>query len=220
MIYPDEIIRSNRKTLSISIDSFGRLIVRAPKRYGNERIFAFIQEKEGWILRKQAEITGAGIRLPSESLDGYALMLLGEKYILRLVNTTNIKVDNQQKVVYLPENNSQERLIKWLKENAKRILSELTDVTAAKMNTRYQKIAISSARSRWGCCTQEDVIRYTYRLLFAPKEVIEYVVVHELAHTIHKNHSPAFWREVEKHVPDWKAKRKWLHTHRALMELF
>ena len=220
MIYPDEIIRSNRKTLSISIDSFGRLIVRAPKRYGNERIFAFIQEKESWILRKQAEITGAGIRLPSESLDGYALMLLGEKYILCLVNTTNIKVDNQQKVVYLPENNSQERLIKWLKENAKRILSELTDVTAAKMNTRYQKIAISSARSRWGCCTQEDVIRYTYRLLFAPKEVIEYVVVHELAHTIQKNHSPAFWREVEKHVPDWKAKRKWLHTHRALMELF
>ena len=220
MIYPDEIIRSNRKTLSISIDSFGRLIVRAPKRYGNERIFAFIQEKESWILRKQAEITGAGIRLPSESLDGYALMLLGEKYILRLVNTTNIKVDNQQKVVYLPENNSQERLIKWLKENAKRILSELTDVTAAKMNTRYQKIAISSARSRWGCCTQEDVIRYTYRLLFAPKEVIEYVVVHELAHTIQKNHSPTFWREVEKHVPDWKAKRKWLHTHRALMELF
>ena len=220
MIYPDEIIRSHRKTLSISIDSFGRLIVRAPKRYGQERIFAFIQEKETWILRKKAEIAGAGIRLPGESLHGYELLLLGEKYTLVLAETNRVKIDGAEKRVYLPVKNSQERLVKWLKENAKRILTDLTEVTAAKTVASYQKVTISSARSRWGCCTQDNDIRYSYRLLFAPKEVVEYVVAHELAHTIHKNHSTAFWREVEKHVPDWKVKRKWLHTHRALMELF
>ena len=220
MIYPDEIIRSNRKTLSISIDSFGRLIVRAPKRYGQERIFAFIQEKEDWILRKKSEIEGAGIRLPGESLHGYELLILGEKYTLFLAETNRVKIDGAEKRVYLPVKNPQERLVKWLKEHAKRILTEVTETTAQKMGARYQKITISSARSRWGCCTQENELRYTYRLLFAPKEVLEYVVIHELAHTIHKNHSPAFWREVERYVPDWKHKRKWLHAHRALMELF
>lgn len=220
MIYPDEIIRSNRKTLSISIDSFGRLIVRAPKRYGEERIFAFIQEKESWILRKKSEIMGAGIELPSENLHGYSLMLLGEKYTLCLADVKRITFDGQEKKVYLPENNAKERLVKWLKDNAKRILTDLTQKTAQRMQTSYQKVTITSARSRWGCCTHDNAIRYTYRLIFAPREVIEYVVVHELSHTFHKNHSPIFWRTVENYVSDWKEKRKWLHTHRALMALF
>ena len=220
MIYPDEIIRSNRKTLSILIDSFGRLIVRAPKRYGKERIFAFIQEKEGWILRKKAEITGAGIDLPNENLDGYALLIFGEKHTLCLTDTKKIRFDSREKKIYLPQKNTKERLIKWLKENAKRILTDLTEKTATRMGTSYQKVTVTSARSRWGCCTQDNAIRYTYRLLFAPKEVIEYVVVHELSHTRHKNHSPSFWQEVAKYVPDWKEKRKWLHVHRALMEIF
>lgn len=220
MIYPDEIIRSNRKTLSISIDSFGRLIVRAPKRYGEERIFAFIQEKENWILRKKAEIKGAGIDLPSENLDNYSLMIFGEKHTLCLTDVKRIAFDGAGKRIYLPKQNAKERLVKWLKENAKRILTDLTQKTAARMGTSYQKVTITSARSRWGSCTYDNAIRYTYRLLFAPKEVIEYVVVHELSHTFHKNHSPLFWREVEKYVPDWKAKRKWLRTHRALMQIF
>ena len=80
MIRPDEIIRSNRKTLAISVDPFGRLIVRAPKRCGEERIFAFIREKEGWILRQKAKMQGAGIYLPPENLNGYELLLLGKKY--------------------------------------------------------------------------------------------------------------------------------------------
>jgi predicted metal-dependent hydrolase len=220
MIYPDEIIRSNRKTLSISIDSFGRLIVRAPKRYGKERIFAFIQEKEDWILRKKSEIKGAGIDLPSENLDGYPLMIFGERHLLCLTDEARITFDGAGKKIYLPKQNAKERLVKWLKDNAKRILTDLTEKTAQRMGTGYQKVTVTSARSRWGCCTHDNAIRYTYRLLFVPKAVMEYVVVHELSHTLHKNHSPSFWREVEKYVPDWKEKRKWLHTHRALMEIF
>ena len=79
MIQPDKIIRSARKTLSISIDAFGRLIVRAPKKCTEERIFAFIREKESWILRKQAEKQRENKLLPPDDLHGYEFLLLGKK---------------------------------------------------------------------------------------------------------------------------------------------
>lgn len=220
MIQPDEIIRSNRKTLAITVDSFGRLIVRAPMRYSKERIFAFIEEKENWILRKKSEKQGAGIQLPPENLNGYPLMLLGKKCTVRVVQTAKVGYDAEANEIYLPEKNPRDRLIKWLKNNAKRIFTEVTARTAVTMGTSYRSVTVTSARSRWGSCSGENAIRYSFRLLYAPKEVIEYVVVHELAHTKHKNHSKAFWAEVATYVPDWKTKRKWLKLHGALMEIF
>ena len=220
MIKPDEIIRSRRRTLSISIDSFGRLIVRAPIRFDEERIFAFLKEKESWILRKQAERKGAGMDLPPDNLDGYEFLLLGKKTKIQLVEGTKVGFDAEQNVIYLPHKNAKERIVKWLKENAKRILATVTQQKAKEMQTTFQSVSISSAKTRWGTCSFDNKIRYSFRLLYAPKEVVEYVAVHELAHTKHKNHSPQFWAEVTKYVPDWKQKRKWLKTHAVLMEIF
>lgn len=220
MIRPDEIIRSDRKTLSLVVDPFGRLIVRAPRRCADERIFAFIEEKEGWILRKKSKMAGAGIELPGENLQGYSLPLLGERYEITLTGQDRISIDGRAKRLFLPAKNAKARLVQWCKVNAGRILTQTSDTYAAKMGVSYRKISITSARSRWGCCTGDNCLRYSYRLLFTPKAVIEYVVVHELSHILQKNHSAAFWREVEKFVPDWKQKRKWLKTHGALMELF
>ena len=103
MVQPDEIIRSNRKTLAISIDCNNRLIVRAPYRCGEERIFAFIQEKETWILRKKAERVGTGIELPPESLDGYEFLLLGERHRISLTEDRKIGYDKNVRAVYLPD---------------------------------------------------------------------------------------------------------------------
>lgn len=220
MIQPDEIIRSRRKTLTITIDSFGRLIVRAPKRCSEARIFAFIQEKEDWILRKQAEKKGAGIELPPENLNGYQMTLLGKTCTIYVVPTAKVGYDAEQNIIYLPEQNSRERLVKWLKTNAKRIFNEVTARMAVTMGASYHSVMVTSARGRWGSCSANDALHYSFRLIYAPKEVIEYVVVHELAHTKHKNHSKEFWTEVATYVPDWKAKRNWLKLHGGLMEIF
>ncbi|MBO5240407.1 MAG: M48 family metallopeptidase [Clostridia bacterium] len=220
MLQPDEIIRSNRKTLSVCIDCFGKLTVRAPRRCDDERIFAFLREKEAWILRQKAKTAGAGIDLPPENLNGYSLSLLGEKHRVLLIGGDYIRFDPETKQIFLPEKNARQRLVKWLKENAKRIFLEQTCRRAKEMQTSFQSVSVSSARSKWGCCTFDNRIRYSFRLLYAPKEVIDYVIVHELAHTKQKNHSPAFWREVEKFVPDYKRKRKWLKDHAILMHIF
>ncbi len=219
MIQPDNVIYSKRKTLSISIDAFGRLTVRAPRQYSQARIEVFLQEKEDWILRKKAERTGAGIQLPPENLDGYKLLLLGKKCEIRLISGKNVGYDKEENFLYLPEKNARERLVKWLKENAKRIFEQVTAEQAKKMGLTYKSVTVTSARGRWGSCSAENALRYSFRLLYAPKEVIEYVVVHELSHVKHKNHSREFWQEVERYVPDWKAKRKWLKKYGGLMQV-
>lgn len=88
------------------------------------------------------------------------------------------------------------------------------------MGTQYKYARVNSARGRWGSCSGENGIHYSFRLLYAPKDVVEYVVVHELAHTKYKNHSKTFWAEVAAYVPDWKVRRAWLKAHGALMEVF
>ena len=220
MIKPDEIIRSRRKTLAITVDSFGRCIVRAPLHCSEQRILSFVAEKEGWIVRKMSEKKGAGIELPPENLDSYALMLLGRKCKICVTDTPKVAFDGENGILYLPEKNPKDRLVKWLKENAKRIFTQVTADTANRMGVTYKSVGVNSARSRWGSCSGENSIHFTFRLLYAPKEVVEYVIVHELAHTKHHNHSKAFWSEVAKFVPDWKDKRAWLKRHSALMQVF
>ncbi len=220
MLQPDEIIHSKRKTLSISVDAHARLIVRAPLRCTAAQISAFLSEKEGWILRKQAERKGAGINFPPENLEGYVFPILGEMTTVRLVDDKKIGYDGQAHLLYIPRERSRERLKKWLKENAKRIVGKVTEEQAARMQTSYTSLSVTSARTRWGSCSAKNALRYTFRLVYCPREIIEYVVVHELAHTKHKNHAAPFWREVEKYIPDWKVRRKWLKLHGVYMEIF
>ena len=220
MVQPDKIVRSNRKTLSISIDAFGRLIVRAPKKYSEERIFAFIREKESWILKKQAEKKETGTALPPENLHGYKFLLLGKQTQILVDDGKKVGYDAEKNIIYLPREKTKERLVKWLKENAKRILATVTERKAAEMGVSYKSITITSAKTRWGSCSGDNALRYTFRLLYCPKEIIDYVVVHELAHTVQHNHSKQFWQLVERYVPDWKNRRKWLKSHGILMEIF
>ena len=126
----------------------------------------------------------------------------------------------QQKQLFLPSDKPKERLIKWLKENAKRIFTKVVDEKSRQTGLAYKSVSVGSARTRWGSCTADNRLTFSFRLLYAPKGAIEYVVVHELAHVKHKNHSKAFWLEVEKYIPDYKIWRKWLKDKAYLMKIF
>ena len=155
--------------------------------------------------------------LPSENLDGYAFLLLGKTRKIRLCDEKTVRIQGDE--LFVPNERSRERLLAWLKENAKRILTQVTQEKAKEMGVAVSAVRISSAKTRWGSCSAENAIRYSFRLLYAPKEVIEYVAVHELAHIKHKNHSPLFWAEVAKYCPNWREYRLWLKQHGALMEI-
>jgi len=220
MIKPDKIIRSARKTLSVSIDPFGKLIVRAPAWLSEERIFAFLQEKEGWIRAHQAKKAGAGSRLPTENLDGYRFLLFGEEYVVLLYGGKKVLCDEVEKRLFVPREKSEEALRKWLKARAEEYFSELARRLALEMKTSYQKLSVSSAKSRWGSCTFDNALRFSFRLLYAPEAVVRYVIVHELAHTFVKNHSPNFSAVVKTYAPAYKKERQWLKDRAYLMEIF
>lgn len=220
MFQPDEIIRSNRKTISVCITPLGKITVRAPLRCNEERIFAFLREKESWLAKHLQKTIGAGTRIPTENLDGFAFLLLGKMHTVSLVDGNKVGYDSENLRVFVPRVKARERLVKWLKENAKRILSEVTAKTASQMQTTVKSVSVTSAKSRWGSCTADNAVRYSFRLIYAPKEVVRYVVVHELAHTRYKNHSPLFWKEVERYEPRYRERRKWLKENGILMEIF
>lgn len=220
MIELDRIVRSKRKTLALTVNRLGEVIARAPYGMNEEHIKAFVKQKQGWLQKQKQKMERAGISLPTENLEGYGFLLLGEKYTVRLQKETLICLNGQTKELLLPEKNCEKRLVAWIKENALRIFTEQTERWAKKMGVSFQSVSLSSAKTRWGTCSEDNKIRYAYRLLYAPRAVVEYVVVHELAHTRHKDHGKAFWGLVERYVPDYKARRKWLKEHGTLMEIF
>ena len=220
MVQIDKLIRSRRKTLSVGVNALGEVTLRVPMRATDGQIQRFLQEHEAWILRTKQRKLATGIVLPSEDLNGYTLLILGQTYTLCVYEDTRVALDTERKRLYLPKKDAKARFIGWLKENALRICTQVVERKSVEMGVKVASVAITSARSFWGLCTKDNALRFSYRLLYAPKEVIEYVVVHELAHVKHKNHSNGFWTEVARYMPDWKNRRKWLKTHGYLLEIF
>ena len=220
MIEIDELVRSKRKTLSVSVNSLGKVTVRAPMRATQEQIERFVATHAQWIEKKKSVAKASGVQLPENGLAGYKLLLLGDSYELRLYAQTRVALDGENKILYLPEKNAEKRLIAWLKDNALRICTQAVEKQAERMGVCPASVSVTSARSFWGICTAKNELRFSYRLLYVPKEVFEYVIVHELAHIRYKNHSRSFWNEVAKYQPNWKEKRAYLKAHALLMRVF
>ena len=218
-VKPDKVLRSKRKTLSVSVNSVGQVIVRAPLRYPDEKIAAFLVDKESWILKHKTRILSVGISLPTETIDGYSLLILGQPHTVLLTDGSRIHLDGERKAIEIPRKNAEERLRRWLKENARRIFAQRVQALAEEMGLAYQSLALSSARTTWGTCTGDNRLRLNFRLLYAPKAVIEYVIVHELCHTVYHDHSKAFWAMVAGAIPDYKSRRKWLKDRGALLQI-
>jgi len=98
----------------------------------------------------------------------------------------------------------------WYRKQAQKHMSERVAYFSEKHGFKYEQIRITSAVTRWGSCSGCNNLNFPWKLVMAPREIIDYVVAHELAHTVHKNHSPRFWKLVESIVPDWKIHRSHL----------
>ena len=122
--------------------------------------------------------------------------------------------------LYLPEDNATKRLTDFLKKRAKEYLTEQTEACAAEMRAVYKNVSVNGAKSRWGSCSYDNKLHFSFRLMYAPPEVVRYVVVHELAHTFEKNHSAKFWAIVERYEPDYRQRRAFLKVNAYYMDIF
>ena len=100
-----------------------------------------------------------------------------------------------------------------LKRQAKQTMTERSEYMAQQLSVTFKQINIGDAKTRWGSCSSKRILNYSWRLIMAPPEIIDYVAAHEVAHLKEMNHSPAFWKLVKFIMPDYKLARKWLRTH-------
>lgn len=211
----NEIVRSKRKTLALIVRPDGSLIVRAPLKTAEKTIWGFIEDHAEWIEKKRAEALAALPPTPRQFVPGERFLFLGTAYPLEIVK-------GQQKPLILEGNfklaesaQTDARLVfeHWYRAQARRILEDRVNSYANEYGLHYQKIGITSARTRWGSCSGNGSLNFSWRLIMAPMEAVDYVVVHELAHTVFHNHSRRFWKKVESIMPDFKERRKWLRKN-------
>ena len=215
---PYELIRSNRKSLALVIDTDAKLIVRAPLKMPVDEIEAFINKKKRWIEEKQKQVEVFGEKHPPVSVQtGESLMYLGNSFAIIKDNVETVQVNATE--ILVPEAYTTDDLIVWLKNEAEKIITERVIHYSNITGAEYSSIKLSEAKGRWGSCSPKNSLNFAWRLVMCPLSVIDYVVVHELSHIAYKNHSPAFWARVKTVMPTYEDEQDWLNINREIMEI-
>ncbi len=209
------LIRSARRTLALEIKPDATLVVRAPRRTPLKQVQKFVESHDDWINRKQAEVLNRPRAPEKRFVEGEEFLLQGKSCRLRLVDSPAKAVDFDGRLLLsrhaLPQ--AKEAVIKWYKSHARGILTDRVKKFAAIMGCRPSTIRITSPQRRWGSCGVHSSLNFNWRLVMAPPEIIDYVVVHELAHIRHRGHGREFWSFVEAFAPDCRRHRKWLSDY-------
>jgi hypothetical protein len=217
----DEIIRSRRKTIALIVKTDGRLIVRAPILATRRQIMNFIKEKALWIRSSQEKVKKHAIPPKKQFIDGENFWFLGKTYPVKLVTAKRpaLSLKNSFLLSQSAVPNGADVFKKWYQQQARTVLTRRVQAIAKQNGLSYKKIRITSARTRWGSCSTRGSINFSWRLVLAPEDVIDYVIVHELVHTKIHNHSREFWNQVALIMPDFALKRKWLKINGHLLTI-
>lgn len=217
----DKLIRAKRRTIALIIERDGSLTVRAPKRATLRDIEGFIHEKKDWIIRSREKMKAIVEPPQKQYMDGETFLFLGQDYELRLVPPQRpaLKFDGGFTLGISARERGERMFTQWYKTQAMNIFSERVNHFAALRGFSPKQVKVNSAKTRWGSCSSNGTINFTWRLVMAPLEVIDYVVLHELAHLKIKDHSPRFWKLVETLCPSFKRQRKWLKDNGEKLNL-
>ena len=183
--YDYKIIKSDRKTLEIQVKKDLSVVFRAPKHMSDREIMKFAKQKEAWI-QKHLEL-------------------------MKRRKASNGAFDEASE----PENKYTPEELESMKRFMKNSISERAASFAAVMGVSFGKITVRSQKTRWGSCSSAGNLNFNCLLALCPSEVIDYVVVHELCHLRHMNHSRAFWNEVAKYLPGYAEQKDWLKRHQS-----
>jgi predicted metal-dependent hydrolase len=212
----DKIVRSERKTLSVHIGKNGDVIVRAPLRMPEPMINRFVAKNRSWIQRHQDKVQRQlEENPPPEFIPGDEFHFLGEKYELEFSDKASrtIVLEGNFITRRADTDTIKKRFRNWYRNEAYFYLTERLGIYAEKYDLPYNQLKITSALHRWGSCTSQGNINFPWRIMMCPEHIIDYVIAHEMAHLLQMNHSPRFWREVEKMCPTYWEDRKWLHAN-------
>ena len=215
---PYKIVRSNRKSMALIIDSEANLVIRAPQYTKESDIVSFVEKKKRWIADKQHQVSVFGEKHSSVIIkSGESLLFLGDIYTILRDATPNIQFSGAY--ILIPREYTKTDVVAWFKGEAEKVLVERVTRYADMMGVKYSSIKLTEAKARWGSCSTKDNLNFAWRLVMCPMPAIDYVIVHELSHIAYKNHSSVFWTRVKTVLPNYMEQQEWLKINRKLMEI-
>lgn len=217
------------RTIRITVGHDG-VKVTVPIHYSHHLVENFLKEKSNWVLKALTEIKKKKQNIPKIK-DQSVIPLLGKEKTIRINKSTQLRtkvslegsalvINCGSPVANSPGKTDQEKLEhtaktalkKYLIEKSSKHLIERTAELASKMQVKYGTITIREQKSRWGSCSPQNNLNYNWKLIFYPPAVVDYVIIHELSHTVHHNHSSRFYSMVEKFCPDYRSLRRQLKS--------
>ncbi len=215
-----QLIRSTnrRKTISLHVREGGEVVIRAPYRVSKREIEEFIREKEAWILNKLAEEKERAKKLQKAFIPGEKFLYLGEWYPLQIEESDGdalpLKLSFGKFILNGDHAQDARNLfVEWYKREAKEKIEGRVHYYSERFQLFPKGTRITGARSRWGSCSRDNRLSFSWRIIMAPLTIIDYVLAHELVHIREKNHSKKFWTALEAILPDYKQRRVWLRKN-------
>ena len=220
------------KSVSIQIRSDG-IEIRAPLFFPLQKIQQFFESKIPWIEKKLAGKTSRSSDSLTPGIEGKSFFYLGTPYLLKLTSNPDLlglfeqslclpllphfssSMTEEEKQVFIYQ-----QLVVWYRSEAERLFSDRVSFYSQMMNVSVRSITVGDYSTQWGSCSfKKGTLRFNWRLIMAPLWVLDYLVVHELCHFKHPNHSAAFWSEVGRILPDYKIARAWLKNYGLSLSL-
>ena len=221
--------RSNRKSMGISIERDGAVIVKVPHQAELNNIEKFISEKKIWIHQKLAKKKVLNREKPKrEFVNGQGFLYLGKSYRLKFIDDAGIKPPKAAPLrlwrgyFELAESEratARERFISWYKKQIKKQLKTRMPRYDKRIGVTVKNIRILDLGHRWASCGRNGIINFNWRSVMAPIWVFDYILVHEMVHLIERAHSYRFWRLVARVMPDHEEHALWLNENGADLDL-
>lgn len=206
------LIQKDVKHARLRVSEDGRIRIIIPPSFSKEDVDALILKKQRWIDKNLRFFEG----MSKIELQRNQLLLYGNRYTYFYDSTFEQKVivDHEHKTIRAKRDLlSQEIQEKWFRNIAKRYLTNRTEELARKLDFEYNRLYIRNQRKKWGNCSKDKNISLNWRLIKAPLFVIDYLIVHELVHTLIMNHSHRFWTVMKSYYPDYRDAINWLDKY-------
>lgn len=216
-----QVIYSDRKRITITVERDRSVVVRAPIGTPEDKIRQTIESKKLWLFEK---INHAQKYPPEKSrkefVTGETLMYLGRYYRLEITgdDEPGVRFQNRFYVSRCYQSQAGKLLSAWYMARAREKLTPRIRSFAESMGVAHNQILVSDLKYRWASCTPKGNLNFNWRIIKAPTFVIDYLIVHELAHLLEPNHGPAFWNIVAVQVPKFQVAKDWLREYGMLLE--
>lgn len=203
-----------RRTLGLTIERDGRLVLSAPTRATEPQLERFARDKRFWVYQKLAGKDALPPPAPPrEFVTGEGLLYLGRSYRLQLVTDLDVPVKLEAgrfKMQRGVASTGRAALVRWYVEHGRPWIATRVERHRRRVRVSPSSVTVRDLGFRWGSCGQNGQLNFHWQVMLLPPRIVEYVVVHELVHLRLPHHTPTFWRAVERAMPDWESRRQWL----------